>query len=346
MVAGGRHRWKNSVFSLLVFSSSLIISALTGELILRFLGYQGAPQTSISNIYPVDDPVVDWRYIPNSEFTIGRVAYRFNRAGFRDVGHTAERLPQIKRIVVVGDSVTEGYGVEWESVFTGILQTALAGQAETINLAAGGLNTPQEVHLLEREGLRYKPDLVVLNFILNDADFYSGFRGAQQYNAEKESRIGLLNVAIDPRIKRLLKSSALIYLAKERIENVKGRLMGKAHTDYYAKLWASDENRRKVTSGFDGLAALHRQNSFDVVVIIWPLITDYRHYKFSSIHQWVKGEVEKRGFSTIDLLPTFSALSYRELQVTAEDNVHPNALGHKLAAMTFLDWYHSRYAGH
>jgi lysophospholipase L1-like esterase len=315
---------------------------LTGEVILRLLGHHGAPQGHISHIYPVDDPNLDWRHIPNSEFRVGRVVYTYNSSGFRDIDHVVEKPVGIKRIIVVGDSLTEGYEVEWRAVFSRVIQSQLGDQFEVINIAAGGLNTPQEIHLFEQEGLAYKPDLVILNFVLNDCDFYSSFKAAQRYNAEKDAKIGILNLPIDPRVKRLLKSSALVYFVKERVEDLKGRILGVEETDYFTRIWGRDENRRKVTSGFDKLKTLQQENHFDVLIIIWPLITDYKHYRFGFIHQWVKKEAEKRNFSTIDLLPSFSRIPYRDLQVTAEDNAHPNALGHRIGAEAFLGWYRPR----
>jgi len=270
---------------------------------------------------------------------LGRVVYSYNSVGFRDREHAIEKSPGITRVVVVGDSVTEGAEVEWESVFAPRLQSRLGAKFEVINIAAGGLNTPPEVHLVEHEALRYDPDLIILNFVLNDCDFYTNFGGATRYAAEKDASIGLLNVSIDPRLKQLLKSSALIYFLKERFENAKARLLGAEEKDYYTTLWSKAENRSKIVTGFDKLEHLKKHSRFDVVVIIWPLVTEYKHYKFQHVHQWVKEQAETRAFSTIDLLATFSRVPYRDLQVNAEDNVHPNALGHKLAVEAFLAWY-------
>jgi len=334
--------WKNKAGSFLLLFFSLSISALTGEIIIRFMGHRGAPMSAISHIYPVDDPILDWRHERNVQYSIGKVTYSFNSSGFRDVDHVVENAPGVKRIVVVGDSVTEGYGVKLESVFSYILQSQLSNH-DVINIAAGGLNTPQEIHLFKLEGLAYNPTLVILNFVLNDADFYSNFKASQRYNAKKDTKIGLLNLSVNPRIKRFLKSSALIYFVKEHVENLKGRLIGKQNVDYFVRIWNKDENRRRVRNGFDKLQAMKDKYNFGVLVIIWPLVTNYKHYKFEYIHKWVKEEAEARGFSTIDLLPRFSRTSYRDLQVTAEDNIHPNALGHKKGAEAFLSWYRTRY---
>ena len=336
-----RSPWKNAILGLIVLSGSLFISGMIAEIFLRIAGYQGAPQSSIDNIYAVEDSILDWRYVPKSVLNIGRVVYAYNKAGFRDIDHEVTKPPAIKRVVVLGDSVTEGFGVEWQSVMSHILQSQLGSDFEVINIAAGGLNTPQEVHLLKQVGMQYQPDIVVLNFILNDGDFYTNFRGAEGYLAGKDSKIGILNLPIDPRFKRLLKSSALIYFIKERIENLKGRLLGLEQTDYFTVLWGKEENRKKVINGFKQLAALQKEGRFRVVVIIWPLITEYRDYPFESVHNWVEEQAQKNGFSTIDLLPSFSSIPYRDLQVTSEDNVHANAVGHKMAAEAFLTWYRS-----
>ncbi len=306
---------------------------------MRVLGYHGAPQSVISNMVAVEDQVLDWRYEPYSEVRMGRVLSTYNSAGFRDAEHHIGGNQSVRRILVVGDSVTEGYGVEWKDVFSKVLQDRLGPSHEIITMGMGGLNTPQEIHLLEREGLAYGPDLVVLNFVLNDCDFYARFDEAMRNAVKVDGRIDVLGINIDPRIKLWLRSSALLYFFKNRLENIKGRIWFKEHGNYFSRIWNSAENRKKVLDGFDQLERLKSTNGFDVVVVVWPLITSYKRYAFQEIHQWVTEEARNRGFDVIDLLDAFSKKSYRDLQVSAEDTVHPNALGHAIAAMRFMRWY-------
>jgi lysophospholipase L1-like esterase len=333
------------VGSLILLGVSLGAALALAEVGLRLLGYRGEPIARISNIYPVDDPVLDWRYVPNSEVQSGRITFRYNAAGFRDVDHPVERRGDVERILVLGDSVTEGYGVEWEDVFARVLQSRLGESHEVINIAAGGLNTPQEVHLLERVGLQYRPDLVVVNFVLNDVAFYTRFHAAERAAEAGDSRIAMLNLRVPPSVKRLLKSSAAIYFLKERLESVRARVLGSDGGDYYDTLWADPDNRRKATDAFRKLADLRRQHGFEVLVMVWPLLTDYSDYRFGVIHAWVVDEATQAGFGTIDLLPRFAGEPFRTLQVSAEDSVHPNARGHRLAAEAFLEWYRSTGRG-
>lgn len=322
-----------------LFISSLIIAVLLGEILLRSFGYAGAPESLIGNIRPVDDPILNWRFIPHSKVQDGKIVYEYNSAGFRDREREKHKPSGVKRVIVIGDSVTEGAGVKLDEIFSIRLQHLLGRQYEVINLGMSGLNTPQEVHVLEVEGLGYDPDVVIVNFVLNDCDFYSEFHAATEFTQEKDTKIGLLgDISIDPRIKRLLKSSAFVYFVKSRVEHLVGMITGKEDSDYYRHLWSQDYCYQRMTEGFDRLKDLRAKHSFDVHLIIWPLLVDYKPYAFASIHDRVKREAETRGFKVFDLVETFASLSYRKLQVTAEDNVHPNGVGHRAAAEAYLEW--------
>lgn len=312
--------------------------AVMAEVVLRLMGYQGAPESTTANIRPIDDPVLNWRYVPGSEVQVGRTRHKYNQAGFLDAEHAVEKPRAIRRVIVVGDSATDAGDAEWDDMFSARLQAGLGRSYEIISIAMGGLNTPQEIHLLKKEGLVFHPDLVVLNFILNDCDFYTEYEAFLHYRASKESVIGLLGISIDPNYKRAIKSSALVYFVKQRLENAIGLILGKEETGYIESIWEKPENRRKVTDAFDQLQLLSKESEFPVLIVIWPVLSEFSHYKFQSVHQWIQNVSEKRGFQTLDLLPHFAANSYRDLQVTAEDNIHPNARARKIGVNAVLRW--------
>jgi len=338
MSQGMRNVKREFLFGALVVTATLLVTAVSLEVVLRLLGYGGAPVSNIEIVRIVDDPVLDWRYMPNSQIQLGKVINQYNSMGFRGEGHATEKPTGAVRIVVIGDSVTEGYGVEWDNVFASVVQSQLGTRYEVISLGMGGLNTPQEVHVLEEVGVQYAPDYVVVNFVLNDCDFFSSAKEGAKHAKDNQSKIALLNIRINPGLKRALKSSALLYLANERISDLWGRLRGEERHDYYEELWGNQFNRGKVTAAFEKLQTLSREHGFKVVVLIWPLVIDYSEYKFRAVHQWIAEQAGNSHFSSIDLLPEFSTQSFRSLQVTSEDYVHPNAKGHKLAAIEFVKW--------
>jgi len=335
-----KHTNRHILFTSILVLFSLLLALALGEIILRVIGYHGVPMSTISNVIMVDDPILNWRIAPDSERREGNIIYQFNSKGFRDTEHAIHNETGRKRIIVLGDSVTVGYGVAGEDIFSSILQQRLGNSVEVINISAGGLNTPQEAHLFELEGVKYKPDTVILNFVLNDCDFYSTLSGGNEYMKKKDARIDLLGgISINPEFKRLLKSSALVYFIKSQLENIKGRITGDMATshDYFHKIWKEKNNRKKIIYGFNTLAELGSENGFETVVLIWPLLTDFGDYQYTGIHDWVGQQARNHGFRVIDLLPAFSRKSFRDLQVTSEDNVHPNAGGHALAVAELIN---------
>jgi lysophospholipase L1-like esterase len=329
---------KELLVAVLLVTVSLAFTAVVLEIGLRLLGYRGAPESIVRNMMIVDDPVLDWRYIPDSRFQQGKIVNQYNSIGFRGDDHSVQKDANVKRIVVIGDSVTEGYGVGWDEVFGPQLQELLGQTYEVISLGMGGLNTPQEVHILQEYGIQYRPDDVVVNFVLNDGDFFSSAKAGAEHAEETDSKIALVGIRINPKLKRMLKSSALVFFANERLADLWGRLKGDGSHDYYAELWRDPESREKVTAAFDKLEKMSRENGFRVVVVVWPLLIDYEDYRYRSVHDWVVSEAQARGFESLDLLAVYSEHSFRNLQVTSEDHVHPNAKGHALAAQEFASW--------
>jgi GDSL-like Lipase/Acylhydrolase family len=71
------------------------------------------------------------------------------------------------RILTLGDSFTEGSTVGETEVFTARMQQA-DPRLEVLNAGVGGYGTVQELLYLTSEGMRFKPDLVLLLFYEND----------------------------------------------------------------------------------------------------------------------------------------------------------------------------------
>lgn len=94
--------------------------------------------------------------------------YRFNRSGFRDIEiDQTLRQPGVRRIVIIGESNGFGLGVNEEQMFSGIVRQKLAAtnrdQAfQVINLSVPGYSFDQQLLLLENEGEKYNPTLVVM----------------------------------------------------------------------------------------------------------------------------------------------------------------------------------------
>jgi hypothetical protein len=115
----------------------------------------------------VFDSELGWRMIPGVE-KVGRFwsasePARVNSHGWRDAERTFENPLGKRRMVVVGDSFTFGVGVDAGQRFTEVLES-LVPELEVINLGMNAVGTDQELLVLEKEGLRYGPTLVLCVF--------------------------------------------------------------------------------------------------------------------------------------------------------------------------------------
>lgn len=100
------------------------------------------------------------------------VWFRINAKGLRaDRDFPYEKPAGTRRIVCIGDSFTAGYEVDVEDCFTRVLERELAARGhavEVLNAGVSGFGTAEECLYLERELIRYAPDVVVASFYGND----------------------------------------------------------------------------------------------------------------------------------------------------------------------------------
>jgi lysophospholipase L1-like esterase len=99
--------------------------------------------------------------------------YRINSAGFRDRERGAAPTADRFRILVLGDSLSFGYGVEGEESFPAQIESLATSRApeahiEVLNHGVGGYNPYNEAALLEDIGESLEPDLVLVQFCIND----------------------------------------------------------------------------------------------------------------------------------------------------------------------------------
>ncbi len=101
-------------------------------------------------------------YPPNEETSVD---------GLRDVTRPVETREGLRRIVILGDSVTYGHGLEPGEAFPQILERSLRASGRDVdvfNMGLPGWSTRQERLAYERIARRYKPNAVVLAVCLND----------------------------------------------------------------------------------------------------------------------------------------------------------------------------------
>lgn len=109
--------------------------------------------------------------VPNETYTHMTPEYvvelRTNAQGIRDDREfSLAPPPDTARIVLLGDSFAIGYGVNYEESVPALLEAdlkqALNRPVEVINLGVSGFGTAEELLMLEKRGMQYNPDLVIV----------------------------------------------------------------------------------------------------------------------------------------------------------------------------------------
>ena len=134
--------------------------------------YVEEPTHEVTGYRYLFDEELGWRNIPNWTASTSGRRLTINSKGLRDHEYPYEKPPGKKRVLVLGDSYTWGYGVENDAIFTEVLERLLEKDGkpwEVLNSGVSGYGTDQEYLWFKREGVKYQPDLVVVAFfVLND----------------------------------------------------------------------------------------------------------------------------------------------------------------------------------
>lgn len=124
------------------------------------------------------DGVTLRRLIPNSTFwhtsVDGTWEFRTNAQGFRDdKNYDYKKTPGQRRVLVLGDSQTQGFEARQSATFAKQLEGRLRARgmnAQVLNTGISGFGTAEELMFLQHEGMKYSPDAIVLAFFANDLD--------------------------------------------------------------------------------------------------------------------------------------------------------------------------------
>jgi lysophospholipase L1-like esterase len=261
------------------------------------------------------DPLIGHEHRPGRSAHLMGVDVAINSKKLRDREIGYERTFGTRRILMLGDSFTEGWGVRFEDTFSKRIERLYAQSgtaAEVINAGVGNYNTVQEAQYFLTEGHKYSPDIVVLNFTYNDAEPVPVYRDPMWL--ERHCR-------------------ACVFLAG-RLDTVSRMVAGgrPGWAEYYLGLYRDDAAPWR-----DAKAALHRLAEFcaarniKLVIASFPELHDARQYRLNEITQAIRQVAQLENAEFVDLLAAVAHEDPPRLWVTPQD-VHPNAYAHYLYA--------------
>ncbi len=173
-----RARRKLPLWKKLLFSTIIVVAPFALlEGCLRLLMPQQIWTDPEGRVVATED--VPWAMIPNKQWRmggpgIGLVHVATNADGIVDNEHyTVEKPAGVLRVLFLGDSFAEGWALNYEHRFAVVVERALQSRlgkqrVEVIKAGIRGFDSFDELNAFERKWAAYKPDVVLVGFLLND----------------------------------------------------------------------------------------------------------------------------------------------------------------------------------
>lgn len=195
---------------------------------------QYTPQKFVSEgIFEFDKTKV-FRLKKNQNSTFHGTPFTTNAFGYRDENITIKKPENTKRILVVGDSISFGDSVLDHETYPEVLEDILNNvtshsktTVEVINTAAPG-NSPYQEYYDLKEGMKFHPDVIVLQFTLNDvieqyADWVFTELGDPEAEYGKSAMYSkvLLGRQNMSHVDHILKQNSALYLL---LKDIQGRM--------------------------------------------------------------------------------------------------------------------------
>jgi hypothetical protein len=258
-----------------------------------------------------DDVVLRYHYRPGATVRVGPhhdTPLTVNSLGLLDTEHAIPKPKDVFRIVVLTGSIANDGSIAFEDRFFRRLETQLAGavpdgrKVETINVSCEGYNTAQQVRLLEKVGLRYEPDLVIVAYMLTSAAIQNG----------AYRRIG--NSFF------LFRFLPLVAVAKT---GSICSMFAPFHDTYTFDL--------VVRGSLERLDLLRQIHGFRVLVAVLPVVEEYGDPVCSRLYDKVQGVARDIGFETVRVAEAFKGEPAAFFAKPGErgDVCHPNSEGHR-----------------
>lgn len=269
------------------------------------------------------NPYLRYELVPNSK----NPNISINSAGFRGREYSLARPANTFRVIMLGDSEIFSYMLKQSEMLTAQLEDLLNQRSgsgiryEVLNFGVEGYCTLQELEMLKTKALKYNPDLIILNYVLNDPE-----PGEYYFNKTFLMRHSALVRYFTYRIKK-----ALIKRERRRL----GIVNELENYNYYHQ----PKYFQHVKNAILEMADLAKERGRKLVVVIFPTssiaVKDFKqNYPYKHLHELVKS-IDTPDILFIDLIEEFNRLNLTPQDVSINyiyDESHKNAAALKVAA--------------
>jgi len=332
-------RLRGPVAAVLLASGSVAFTLFILEGVFRILHVPvGTVQINRATVRRSADSRLAFELRPAS-VAHAEVEYRVNAVGLRGPEVTVGKPDGVRRLAVLGDSIAFGYWVAEEDAFPRQLERLLgeirgAGpRVEVLDFGVPGYNLDQEIEQLRAKVLDFAPDVVVVAFCLNDLEgIFSYELGLVEDRAARgQSLLGRLR-------EELVARSMLFSWIEYRLAGFETRRsFVRARNPLSGPLYAQALGAQKaaLVARFGVLKSLLAARAIPGVVAVFPAFgMRFERYPYRDLHRAVVEAAHESGLIAVDLVDCYAAYEFRDVRV---DVIHPNPMGHRIAAHAIRD---------
>lgn len=308
------------LFPFFVSTLALLAALASWELVLRF------DNSSMKN-YDIemwryakllkqksDNPRIGYEHVPSTSAVLQSVSILTNEWGFR--GPAVRQTPPPRRILVLGNSLTLGWGVSEELTWVRRVQKMFSekGQdVEILNAGIGNSNVSRNVELFLTKLKELNPTDVLVQFFPRDGEIIPS--GNDGYLI-KNSQLAAMMSLYWPRLWR--KSESL--------------------ESHYRSVFSDDSEAFKETkSALELLASFAKNRKIRLYLVMTPEMRQLSNYPLAFIHEKMHTLSKTFGYKYIDLIDQFRDLPESRIWNMPKDP-HPNAYGHEIIAGTLFPY--------
>lgn len=279
---------------------------------------------------------------PGSHYEWQSITVDINSHGLRSPETTYAKPPGTFRILNLGDSVAMGWGIREEDTYGRRLESMLNEQShgdrrfEVINAGVPGWNVENELAYLQAEGLKYQPDLILLDLTLvNDIKGDSALAASDQ-----------------PAPIQWLRSNTYFWpFLTVQFRWLQARAQGRERIDVLNpptdpdKYFPPDPQAEQWKEFWGQVSAINQvaaQQHVPVVLILFPLEYQVIDENYPILPQEVlMARAQQAGIPALDPLPAFreacrekpgGMCKLQDRYLFADVWMHPSAAGDKLVA--------------
>ncbi len=273
------------------------------------------------------DPYSGYRLTPgfigNFPEYLGGYDISINSQGLRDYEHNYNKSKT--RILVLGDTISFGTGLDYNSTFPHLLENKFNSGGygiEVINTGVNGYQPSQEYAYYQNEGYKYDPDVILIGIALNDilpADPVSKFKdNFEKYN---DSDSNPPDPAIKSLVKKTCHSCVFIYSIAHNYNN-----------DYFGVVYKTWENESELAEYSDKLNLLNselKSKNVTLFLVIFPYSDQFGNSRYGLLPQEkIKSLAKSQNISYIDLTSFLDVADYKKYYLSY-DRLHMNPEGNK-----------------